>query len=70
MVNSPLIGPYLWGGSFGGYLTFPWKWGAGSKKRPYAWLVWDTLQWTKIAMENEHFEDVFPIKNEDFPLPC
>ena len=25
---------------------------------------------TNMAMENPPFEDVFPIENGDFPLPC
>ena len=30
----------------------------------------DTLRQSNIAMENEPFEDVFPIKNVDIPLLC
>ena len=29
-----------------------------------------TLRQSNIAMENEPFEDVFPIENGDFPLLC
>ena len=29
-----------------------------------------TLWWTKIAMENPPFDDVFPIEKGEFPLPC
>ena len=29
-----------------------------------------TLRQTNIAMENEPFEDVFPIENGDIPLLC
>ncbi len=33
-------------------------------------LVQVTLRQTNIAMENGPLEDVFPIKNGDFPLLC
>ena len=29
-----------------------------------------TLRQTNMAMNNGPFEEVFPIKNGDFPLPC
>ena len=25
---------------------------------------------TNMTVENQPFEDVFPIKNDDFPVPC
>ena len=32
--------------------------------------IWITLRWSNIAMENEPFEDVLPIKHGDIPWLC